>query len=239
MAQTTWMLVGRFGRWIPTQTSIDKVLVINDGAGTTCNSEVYAWLGRHHSLRHVAAGSRSFSYPADWNEPGFVDATDQRTLGGFGREVGEDMSRHELPSVVVCGSRGGQAVLSPIIEHWWRGPVVCMNAGILTANVPIPSDCFFVFLTMGRDYFPTRDLQYTSDKFHELAEAGSRCVVVHDPAGQHMPTSRRLAVLLPLALQMAHEQSLNLSSMSGRFGPGIQVYSLIAGDQQSTMQWNA
>jgi len=195
----------RNGRaWGPIEVPRTNVLVIADGSGYNANRHVYDRLrALGFKLDVVAAGSkhRSFAYPSGWSEPGYPDDTNPDDLGGFGHDVCEAIET-TIPAIIICGSRGGQVPLGVVWRRCWRGPVVCINGGVLTANVPVPSQARLVCVTAGRDYFATQDIKFTCSKFAALSSAaGATCTVIHLKKDKHMP--KNLDSVMAQAIQLA------------------------------------
>jgi hypothetical protein len=63
------------------------------------------------------------------------------------------------------------------------------------------------------------------------------CVVLHDPDGGHMPDGDMLADLMPIALRIAVDGSVDLSAHV--FPPGIQVHSVRNATPPEVVCWQA
>ena len=196
--------------WLPTTSSCNHILVIADGAGVRQNEIVYRNLiDQGYELDIVHAGNRSFEYPKYWHLGNPIShnmGVPTLDLAGFGHEVGIRI-RKRPPSLIICGSRGGQVTLGVVLRHYWRGPFISMNAGPMTSQTPIPPQAFACFLTFGQDYFQTSQNKFTVEKFQELASSGQRGLLIHLANETHMPTSRALHAVLSHYIQIGQSRA--------------------------------
>ncbi len=189
--------------WFCTDAPRKYILVIADGAGVRQNEIVYRKLSEHYELDIVHAGDRSFEYPTNWhlgNPNSQKMGVPTPDLAGFGHEVGIRIRRRP-PSLIICGSRGSQVTLGIVLRYYWRGPFIAMNAGPMTSQTLIPPQAFACFLTFGQDYFQTKKINFTNEKFQELA-SGQRGLLIHLPQESHMPSAKALHRVLSRYIQL-------------------------------------
>ena len=184
------------------------ILVIVPGAGTHANRKAYNELERHFDVIYRDTPTRrgGFRYPAGWANITSVplDTDPPDSLMGLSRSIGGTM-KASPPALVICGSRGGQVVVPILLAHYWRGPFVAINAGPLTSNGKIPEGCFPLFVTCGKDYFPTSDLGYVTDRFKEVSDVQGLNVFL--PSADHMPELSK-PFLAQLARHLLHGTAL-------------------------------
>jgi len=198
------------GTWARSSAPSNYILVIADGAGVRQNEIVYRKLiDQGYDLDIVRAGDRSFEYPPNWHLGAPVSQTvagPTPDLAGFGHDVGKQI-RARPPSIIICGSRGSQVTLGVVLRHYWRGPFISMNAGPLTSQTHIPPEVFACFLTFGQDYFPTKNVSFTNDKFQELASPGQRGLLIHLSQESHMPSSKALHRILGRCIKLGQTRA--------------------------------
>lgn len=184
--------------WVSVAAKRHDIMVIADGAGTTTNKAAYDELDKTYNVKYVRAGSkRSLKYPVKWQYQVDVDTSNPDSLGGFAAEVGESIHDGDfVPSLIVCGSRGGQVVLKALLQTFWRGPFVCLNGAVLTSNTILPAFGFPVLITQGFDNFPTYKTAWTVKQFKELSEEGKKALVVHLPNEHHILSTEALKAVL-------------------------------------------
>nr|QFG74716.1 MAG: hypothetical protein [Megaviridae environmental sample] len=91
-----------------------------------------------------------------------------------------DLIRYnEGPGIVITGSRGGQITLSRFLKYW-RGPSICLNGGCI-ADISI-TDAPIAMLTGGNDYFRSKDLDYTIQRFSDWKD---RLHIYHNHQDDH------------------------------------------------------
>ena len=91
-----------------------------------------------------------------------------------------------IPSLIICGSRGGQVTIGYLWKHYIRCPTIVLNGGCLTSRTRIPRGVFHVMVTMGQDYFDTNQPSYTRSQFAELSDVYG--ILVHLQRHSHMPS---------------------------------------------------
>jgi len=226
--------------WVFVRVSDKQILLLRDGVGLARYKSAFDRLlayNRGVVINVVSTDPlHSHSYPDKWNEPGHIDTSDPDSLGGFGYRLGQEILNQtiEIPNTIICGSRGGQAILDPLLATAWRGNVICINAGILTANAPLPRESFFVFLTMGQDYLPTNDtVGYTIPQFQRLAEPGTQCVILHHDKSEHMTDCYAMKEMLRAAMKLITERPTNLWRLP--FREWLKVFAVTAGDIRPTV----
>jgi hypothetical protein len=213
--------------WESKGANKQDVLVIEDGAGTRANKKVYDVLSKTYNVKFVRAGNRSFKYPTSWDKGTFGE--NKNDLSGFGHEIGRMILGDKFnPSVVVCGSRGGQIAMNVLLRHYWRGPFVCINAGVLTSNTPIPHEAFGVFLTFGNDEFPTKKLRYTIEKFNNLAPKGHRALVLRFRDVGHMPDTDTLFSVMEKCVQAAANRASVQELQSNMWPLDCVIYQVVS-----------
>jgi len=128
------------------------------------------------------------NYPTRWKEG---DTTWITNPSGNGKNLASlvDMKilpqiKHlisigEGPSLVLTGSRGGQVTMSRL-WNFWRGPSICLNGGC-TFTTPVPN-VKLGLITGGNDFFQTKDLNYTMEKFKNWPDD---CYVYHNINDDH------------------------------------------------------
>jgi len=218
------------GEWSMEPTNTQLVLVISDGAGTYQNRTAYNYLtrsGYHLDFVQTRDRAMSFAYPSHW-DTGVFDDTNPNDLGGFGHVVGKHILTAKVPpAVIICGSRGSQVVLAVVMKHYWRGPFVAINAGPLTSNTRIWSECFPCFISCGRDFFNTKSVDFCLRKFNELADVPSqRGLLVHLPYEAHMPKAETLMFLFPIVLKSAIFHSTRTQIQALLWPPDTVVYEM-------------
>jgi hypothetical protein len=77
----------------------------------------------------------------------------------------------------------------------------------MTSSTRIPREAFPCFLTLGQDYFPTKDPAYTNDQFQTLAAAGRRGLLLHLHEEAHMPRSKSLRYVLGKYIDLAQKRA--------------------------------
>jgi hypothetical protein len=220
------------GKWCPRAADKKDVLVIEDGAGTARNAKAYELLMEDFNVYMVCAGRRSFVYPPKW-EQGTFDCKKQ-DLSGFGEDVGKMIQRGEiLPSVIISGSRGGQIAMNVLLRKFWRGPFVCLNAGVLTSKTSIPPSAFGTFLTFGKDNFPTHDVKFTSSTFQSLSQEGQHCLIVHFQEVGHQPTTPVLISVMKHAVCCAQSKGDDTVVKNTKWPNNCVVYKVTHHDPQN------
>ena len=76
-------------------------------------------------------------------------------------------------------------MLPILLQRYWRGPFVAINAGPLTSRSPLPAGCSPWLVTCGRDYFCTRDPARVRQEYAQLAATDG--THVHLACDAHMP----------------------------------------------------
>ena len=225
--QTTPVFVSNNNGKTWNQTPGEGILVISPGAGTFANSLAYINLSGRFSVSTADTQSRAggFKYPQTWNNITTVDLEtvnkEEDSLVGLAKAIGEDIiaKKKPPPSLIVAGSRGSQVVLPLLLLKYWRGPFVAINAGPLTSNTPLPTECTPCFVTCGGDYFPTKSPAFVMSKFIELAAPGTEGFQVHLPRDAHMPdlesTPARKALLGDLCLNLINGTQPRQTMLNG------------------------
>ena len=142
------------GKWVSKDATNNLVYVIVPGAGTYTNKDMYNKLAKVYNLVYIGkSGGEYDKYPLYWENNGMVDMSGNN-LGGLGLLVKERMERYnEIPSLILCGSRGGQVTIGKIWESIWRGRTIMINAGSLLTQTRIPRGVKLLFIIMEYDYF--------------------------------------------------------------------------------------
>ena len=147
------------------------VLVVSPGAGVKYNEPSYVDLETKFSVEYRDADSREggFRYPDDWGaiwNLNISNKCDGDSLMGLAKRIGAEISSGAiLPNLIIAGSRGGQVVLTLLLNYFWHGPIIAINAGPLTSNSQLPEHTVPWFITCGLDYFPTRSPDFVRRKF--------------------------------------------------------------------------
>lgn len=197
--------------WTMHEVPKRHILVIADGAGVRANEAVYADLtAQGYELDIVETGSAdlSFQYPPGWQRGNPASRTSRGSptydLAGFAHKVGRSIGRRP-PSLIICGSRGSQVTIGVVMRHYWRGPFVAMNGGPMTSNTSIPREAFPCFMTFGRDYFPTKDVEFTDEQFQ--VHGNQRGLLMHLPEEAHMPRGKSLRYVLGRYIELAQKRA--------------------------------
>ena len=166
------------------------VLVIVPGAGVHTNAKAYKHLETSYTVHYRDTFSREggFKYPNNWTDIATVSLAGHsaNSLVGLTSLVGSEIQNGTLaPSVIICGSRGGQVVLPLLMRFFWRGPFVCINAGLLTSQSSIPSQATPFFVTCAMDYFCTSNPRTVASRFASLSDTGGTNLFLKN--ADHMP----------------------------------------------------
>jgi hypothetical protein len=155
---------GGFSRSLPTlrgepyQPSPRTVVVIGPGGGWGVNQKAY-----EHAMRSgwnlVCVQTRPDydAYPDNWTKGVNADITSH---GGKNHitfadhfvlpKIKELIAKGEGPAAVICGSRGSHCILPRLWALGWKGPTLCINAGVVNNQVRIPGfPCRLILMTMG------------------------------------------------------------------------------------------
>lgn len=180
-------MVQKNGKWVMVRPG-KHVMVIVPGAGTGGNNKSYAHLSNHFDVRYAntQTSQGGYKYPDGWENINDVplqkDPND--SLMGLVRQLGKEVVA-DPPALIICGSRGGQVVLPQLLQHFWRGAFVCINAGPLTSQAKLPEGCKPFFITCGQDFFKTRDPQFVERKFRILSSVYGKNLFLQNQG--HMP----------------------------------------------------
>ena len=115
----------------------------------------------------------------------------------------------KIPSLLLCGSRGGQVTAGQVWKHFWRGPTVCINAGCVTTNTAIPPGVFLTALPCTRDDLFGHNQPAAIDKLAErmrgqLMRGGAEAGVIVALNGEsHMPMRLDEAIVAVCQLTVA------------------------------------
>ena len=168
------------------------ILVIVPGAGTFLNKKAYTGLEQKiNDVTYYDTKTRQggFKYPDGWENITTVNLLDDddNSLVGLARHIGEDLIKNKkiLPRLIIAGSRGGQVVLPLLLQYYWRGPFIAINAGPLTSKSILPKYTIPFCITCGNDYFPTKDNSVVSKRFSKQSVVpGYNLRLTHQ---DHMP----------------------------------------------------
>lgn len=169
------------------------ILIIGPGAGTRKNYHEYCRLHKKYDViyKSTASVEGSFKFPRTWQHLDSVDVFDieehpDDTLVGLARQIGLDIiaNKHPPPSVVICGSQGGQIVIGLLWKYFWRGVSVIINGGCLTTT-NIPKGVVPIIITMTNDHFVTNSTRKVVAMFakHSMVDG----VLVHSESCGHTP----------------------------------------------------
>jgi hypothetical protein len=186
----TVFLKDKNGDWIQTISTKKLVLVISPGAGTYSNRHEYSRIAIQFELVYIGENAGKYDiYPDGWEHNSTVSHQGEH-LGGLAEEVSKYISNtNKIPSVIICGSRGGQVTIGKIWSNVWRGPTIIINAGCLTSNTIIPQGVRPLFITMQNDYFKTvNTIIKITKEYYKLVESSNQLAyVVHLPNEFHLP----------------------------------------------------
>lgn len=112
--------------WRDTPTT-GEVLLIVPGAGEFANRQGYDLVSKRFVVAKRDTDTRAggFVYPPKWGNIRLVklDGHPSNSLVGLAKKIGDEVKAGALvPSLVLCGSRGGQIVLPMLLRHFWRDP---------------------------------------------------------------------------------------------------------------------
>jgi len=140
--------------WIETKPKKKLIFVIVPGAGTRINHQAYKKLEEHFTIIYFGKSKGVYDkYPENWQTNKNVSSKGYH-LGGISDLVKNYiLSKNNIPSLIICGSRGSQVTIGKIWHTIWRGPTINFNAGCLTTDTQIPFGVKPIFITMGDDYF--------------------------------------------------------------------------------------
>lgn len=176
--------------WIEYIPKKNLIFVIVPGAGTYSNKNEYTRLKTHFNLVYFGErGSKYDRYPNNWYDNKLVSDRGDH-LGGLSFEILKYITgTGDIPSAIICGSRGGQVTIGKVWYSIWRGPTIIINAGCLTTQTEIPIGVKPLFITMKHDYFTSVNSQSkVKSLFEKLnknkAEKG---IFIHLPNEAHMP----------------------------------------------------
>jgi len=181
------------------------VLLIGDGASLVINHRGYDEFMKMFDVVVVKSGpQRTRLYDPSQQGPAVsMNSRGRPTydLAGFGHEVGKEILKRP-PALIVCGSRGGLIVMGVVMQHYWRGAIVVLNAGCLVSSITIPKEVFPCFVTFGKDYWGTSSTSVTFQKFKDLALC-DRGILIHYPNETHLPASETLKQFITQASELA------------------------------------
>lgn len=181
------------GEWVEYPYDMNLIYVIRPGAGTFHNKEAYKNLEEYFVVRYFGeSGGVYDKYPQYWSNNCQVSNTGKH-LGGICELVKKHIiDNHEIPGIILTGSRGGQVTLGKIWETVWRGPSIIINAGVLTTRTRIPRDVYPLFITMENDYFTSvNDIEKVESMFRTLSETRDQgAFVIHLLNESHMPNMK-------------------------------------------------
>ena len=191
--------------WIEYPYDMNLIFVIVPGAGTTFNRKAYKNLEKYFIVRYFGeSGGEYDKYPQNWYDNRLVSNTGKH-LGGICELVKNHIiMKHEIPGIIITGSRGGQVTLGKIWNTIWRGPSIIINAGSLTTITMIPKDVYPLFITMHNDYFTcVNRIEKVNSMFKTLSETkNQKGYIIHLPNEKHMPKlDGKLLKLLQYASQ--------------------------------------
>lgn len=156
--------VSKNGTWEKMFAKRNHVLLIGDGASTVINSRGYGEFLKTFDVVTLKSGpQRTKLYdPSQVGPTVSLNSRGRPTydLAGFGHEVGKAILKRP-PAIVVCGSRGGLIVMGVVMQYYWRGAIVMLNAGCLMSETEIPKEVFPCFVTFGNDYWETKNPAFT------------------------------------------------------------------------------
>jgi hypothetical protein len=196
-----------FGKtWNTIIPNENLIFVITPGSGSYQNREAYSHLKKlGYKLEFIGSSIREpcDRYPEDWGDNQLLDLSVYKTenLATLSNKFMERLTRVGTPSLVICGSRGGQVTIGLVWRHFWRGPTIVINAGCLTSNTLIPKGVYPVMITMDRDYFGTKNYKFVKIQFEKLSRV--RGVQVHLKNEGHVPRTETLKSILALIVPQA------------------------------------
>jgi hypothetical protein len=197
--------VSKNGTWEKMFAKRNHVLLIGDGASTVINSRGYSEFLKTFDVVTMKSGpQRTKLYNP--SQVGPVISLNSRgrptyDLAGFGHEVGKAILKRP-PAIVVCGSRGGLIVMGVVMQNYWRGAIVMLNAGCLVSENEIPKEVFPCFVTFGNDYWETKNPEYTFQQFKHLAKC-ERGLLIHYPNETHLPSTDTLKHFITQATELS------------------------------------
>jgi hypothetical protein len=175
------------GSWSMREPDKDYILVIEPGAGTHHNRKAYEKLRNRGYILLIlrAEGGYNTVYPEGWTDNSTLGRTGEANLANLAFQY-EEAVGDKIPGLIICGSRGGQVTIGLVWRNFWRGPTMIINAGCLTSNTPIPMGVFPIMVTMGGDYFGTKDPDFVHKRFYELSAVDG--MLFHILFDGHMPS---------------------------------------------------
>lgn len=192
------------GTWTTIPSTKNLVFVIKPGAGTFYNKNAYKELEQEYDVIYFGeSGGEYDNYPLHWHQNDLVEPQGPH-LGGIAELIKNHIqSSNQIPSAIICGSRGGQVTIGKIWDTIWRGPTVIINAGCLTTKTSIPPEVSLMFITMGGDYFTSVNTpeKVTTQFKSRIVKQNQKAMGIHLINQKHMPNlNHRYNSLLKISI---------------------------------------
>lgn len=211
--------------WLDIEPTPKLVFVISPGAGTHKNKEAYQQLEAKYTVVYFGNSGDVFDkYPDNWQDNKLVNNKGPH-LGGIYQYVKKYIdSKNQIPSAIICGSRGGQVTIGKIWEGLWRGPTIIINSGCLTTRTIIPNGVKPIFISMGKDYFESVNApQKVANLYTKLSQTEENAYLVYLPKEGHMPKlTKNLKNLLLKCIVFVTENKLDFDKNNDI----MEIYSL-------------
>ena len=187
----TTVLLNIENQWTQMEANDNLIFVIVPGAGTFQNRQAYIPLEENYTVVYFGtSGGEYDKYPKNWYQNKNVSTTGKH-LGGLYRVIEHYIIvNQQIPSLIICGSRGSQVTLGKVWENLWRGPSLIINAGCLTSQTIIPKGVTPYFVIMELDFFKrVNNIENTVALYRSLLEEGApaKGAIFYLPGEAHMP----------------------------------------------------